>query len=145
VQTAVEIRDAFDHRHRPAHRCRKSKARQDSRISGQHRTGTALTVIAALFGAGQPEVLSERIKEGCARIDPQVPGSTIDHEVDGDGDASSGGGSRRLRPPVLSDGPGERHQRGGRYGGGKQRPSAHPQSMPGHGAMKRVSHMPSPF
>ena len=48
---------------------RKSEARQHAPTVDQHRAGAALSMVAALLGAGQPQVLAQCIEQSRARIE----------------------------------------------------------------------------
>src|SRR5437016_756901 len=71
----------------------------------QNRAGAALAVVAALLGAGQPEVLAQRIEQCGARIERHAMLTAVDRECESNGIARisyarrlRGGGVRRERP-----------------------------------------------
>ena len=43
----------------------------------QHRAGAALAVVAALLGAGQPQVMAQRVQQRSARIDVEAVGRAV--------------------------------------------------------------------
>jgi hypothetical protein len=94
----------------------------------QHRTGPTLPVVAALLGAGDPEVLAEDVQQRCAGIDGKLVLRPVhaQHDLDIDGilpsvvawvrdwigrqeaqDDSAGHATRDDRPdgPHTGDGP----------------------------------------
>ena len=48
---------------------RKRQASVDTPPVKQDRAGTALTVVAALLRAVQPQIVPQKVKERCARVD----------------------------------------------------------------------------
>jgi hypothetical protein len=44
----------------------------------EHGAGTALTVVTALLGAGDPHPLPQRVEQGRAGVDRDVVGGTVD-------------------------------------------------------------------
>src|SRR5262245_30735536 len=47
---------------------RKRQAREHAAAIDQHRTGAALSLVAALLAAGQPQMLPQRVEQGGAHI-----------------------------------------------------------------------------
>ena len=48
----------------------------------QHRTGTALAVVTALFGAGKVEMFSQDVEQGRPGRDVKSGFGTVDDQVD---------------------------------------------------------------
>ena len=82
----VGLRQALDSRH-PGSRGgdRQSKARIDTPAVDQHRAGAALPVVATLFGAGELQVLAQRIEERDARVEAELMIAAVDLEANRNG------------------------------------------------------------
>ncbi len=72
---------------------RKGEAGVDAAPVDVHGAGSALTVVAALFRAGQVEVFAQAVKQRDARLKLQGARRAVDLECDGAGP----GGGRSLR------------------------------------------------
>ncbi len=58
------------------------EARIDAPAVDQDRAGAALPVVAALLGAGQVEMVAQRIEQGCPRREVELPRHAVDGERD---------------------------------------------------------------
>ena len=107
VQRAVAAGQALDRRDLPAlgHGGQR-QAGQHAAAVDQHRAGAALALVAALLGAGQRQVLAQRIQQGDARVERQR------------------GASRPLIVRVMSMRASPRGGRGARRGWPARRPAA---------------------
>src|SRR5262249_8942134 len=89
----------------------------------QHRTGAALAVIAALLGAGEPEMLAQCVEQRCARVEGDAMLTAVDVE-------HHGHGRTRIAPLGPSIGrrvagcAGEGRRRGGGDAGHEKMPPA---------------------
>ena len=63
---------------------RERQARDDAPAVDQHRAGAALAVIATLLGAGQVEMLAQRVEQGRPRGNLKLRLLAIDDERYGD-------------------------------------------------------------
>jgi hypothetical protein len=80
----VAVGQPLDRRDRlPVVHHRQREARIDPAASHQYRAGAALAVIAALLGAGQREVLAQRVEQGRPRVQSHDARTAVDHEIDG--------------------------------------------------------------
>src|SRR5262249_47928650 len=59
---------------------RKRQAREHAAAIDQHRTGAALSLVAALLAAGQPQMLPQRVEQGGAHIERDTMLPLIDFE-----------------------------------------------------------------
>ena len=64
---------------------RKGEAGVDAPPVHVHRAGAALPVIAALLGAGQAEILAQRVEQRHARFDLQLVKLPVDFQLDWNG------------------------------------------------------------
>ena len=89
IQPTV-LEQPFDRLHRTAvHPDRELAARVDRLAVDEHRAGAALAAIAADLGAGEAEVVAQRLGEGPAIFDPQGARRPVHGHLD------RGAGSRR--------------------------------------------------
>src|SRR5262249_19441404 len=111
VQDAV-ARQALDRRHLAAVALRRQRqARQHALAVGQDRARPARPLVAPLLGAGQLEMIPQRIQQRHAAVKPQPPRTTVNAQREIDLRRSA---ARRLRhgthlPGLGAKGP--RHQR----------------------------------
>jgi hypothetical protein len=61
---------------------RKGQAGVDPTAVDQHGAGAALPEVAPLLGAGQPEMLAQRVEQGGARVQLQAVLGAVDPERD---------------------------------------------------------------
>src|SRR4051794_32392984 len=102
MQLAVWTRNPFD-------RCdrmildarRKSEARQHAPPVDQHRAGAALSLVATLLGAGQPQVLTQRIEQCRSHIECDAMLALVDLEHEAHGIAG-GACAHTLRGPLRA-------------------------------------------
>ena len=61
----------------PSMHDRERQARIDAPAVDDHRAGAALAVIAALLGAGEMQVLAQRVEQGGARVERELAGLAV--------------------------------------------------------------------
>ena len=97
-QRAVGAGEAFDRRHRAAVALADADdARADLLAVEQHRAGAAVAGVAADLGAGQAELVAQRVGEAPARIAGELARAAVD--VDADDAGSPAGRARSSAPP----------------------------------------------
>src|SRR6266545_4605802 len=124
MQLAVRTRNSFD-------RCdrmildarRKSEARQHAPTVHQHRAGAALSLVATLLGAGQAQVLTQRVKQCCSHIERDAMLALVDLEHEAYGIAG-GACAHTLRGRLRARRTPERRHSRGRCGDHEEVPSA---------------------
>ena len=97
VQLAARFGEAFDRRHRPLDRDRQRQAAEHAAAVDEHRAGAALAVVSAFLGAGQPEMLAQRVEQRGAGIDCQPAPPAVDGNLER-------GGARGLGGPATGPG-----------------------------------------
>ena len=68
---------------------RERQARVDAAAVDDHRAGAALALVAALLGAGQVQVLAQRVEQGGARVELQRARRAVHLERDARDDGGS--------------------------------------------------------
>ena len=58
------------------------QARVDAPAVDQHRAGTALPMIAALFSAREMEMLAQRVEQRCTRVQLELSHAAVDGQRD---------------------------------------------------------------